>query len=60
MKKFIFIIQIIIILSNYDFFIDETDSFKDLFIRKISENEIYIGKEDFLGVYDLSLFTYFP
>ena len=53
MKKFIFIIQIIIILSNYDFFIDETDSFKDLFIRKISENEIYIGKEDFLGVYDL-------
>ncbi len=53
MKKFIFFIQIIIILSNYDFFIDETDSFKDLFIRKISENEIYIGKEDFLGVYDL-------
>ena len=47
-----------IILCNSDFSIDDETSFLGLFIRKKSNNEIYIGKENKLSIYNLDSKSY--
>ena len=47
-----------IIFCNSDFSIDEETSFNGLFLRKKSDNEIYIGKENKLRIYNLDSKSY--
>ena len=47
-----------IIFCNSDFSIDEETSFNGLFLRKKSDNEIYIGKENKLRIYNLDKKSY--
>ena len=55
---FHFVLYFQIIFCNSDFSIDEEKSFLGLFIRKKSNNEIYIGKENKLRIYNLDKKSY--